>query len=330
MILSVLEQGATIRAIAGRCRVEKRGNLLREIPLENIREYHLIGGVQITTNAMRDALARNIPIHFLTTQGKHLGRVQPNATSFTDLLRHQVRRTDDPEFCLAISKTIVRGKLENTRAVLMHYARKQSNEIFKSAAQFQSDVLEQIESSQDLNVLRGFEGVAAQAHFAAISELLPLEFPQFPGRRRRPPTDPLNAMLSFGYAMLLTRVMTATQLAGLHAGFGFLHVSHGARPALALDLMEEFRTALVDRFALGLISRNRINTDHFETNKTAVLLNPEGRSKFVMLFSQRLNEHVTAPNGKQYTYEQLIQHQARMMAQCIRDNNPNYHPLRVR
>lgn len=330
MIVSILEQGATIRAVAGRCRIEKRGALLREIPLEQIREYQIIGGVQITTNALRDALARNISVHFLTTHGKYLGRIQPNATSFTDLLRHQVRRTDDPQFTLGIAKAIVRGKLENTRVVLQQYARDKKSDLAQAASLFQTQVLERLQDAHDLDYLRGLEGVAAQAHFAALGELLPSGFPEFPGRRRRPPTDPLNAMLSYGYALLLTRVQTAVQLAGLHPGFGFLHVSHGARPALALDLMEEYRSALIDRFALGLLSRNRMGMEHFEVRKTAVLLNETGRSKFIAYFNQRLSQTITAPDGTTKSYEQLFAHQARHMASCLRYSNPNYQPLRVR
>ncbi len=317
--LYLTEPGSKLRLEGGRLRIEKNGQLLHDFPREMVDDAVLVGGTQVTTQAMRDLLARGAPLHLLTTHGSYLGRLEPAASGNTELLRAQVRRGDDPIFALELSRILVLGKLVNSRTVLLRLARRHSTLELLDALELHRLALEQAQAASNQDHLRGIEGVAAQGYFAALASLLPPEW-GFTGRGRRPPPDPVNAMLSFGYTLLLTRVLSGLQQVGLHPGVGFLHVSHGQRPALALDLMEEHRAPLVDRLVLGLVSRRRLNPGHFIKAEGGVWLGPEGRKLFIRAFEERLTEA---------GYRELFVRQARLLANHLRGGEP-YRPIRVR
>lgn len=317
--LYLTEPGSRLRLEGGRLRVEKEDRVLHDLPREVVDDVVLAGGTQVTTQAMRDLLARGAPLHLLTTHGTYLGRLEPAASGNTEVLRAQVRRSDDPAFALELARTLVLGKLANTRAVLLRLARRRGEPELLAALEAHRLALEQARAAPDLDYLRGTEGAAAQGYFAALAALLPPEW-GFGGRGRRPPPDPVNAMLSFGYALLLTRVLSGLQRAGLHPGMGFLHASHGQRPALALDLMEEHRAPLVDRLVLGLVSKRRLAPGQFTRAEGGVWLGPEGRRLFIRAFEERLSE-----GG----YRGLFARQARLLADHLRGGEP-YRPVRVR
>jgi CRISP-associated protein Cas1 len=327
--LVLSEQGVVLRLRAGRLQVEKNGQVLDSLPIGQVESVQAIGGVQITTQALRALLAQAIPLHVLSTSGWHLGRMQPHGHGVV-LLRAQVHCTDDPAFVLALAQRLVAGKLDNARVVLARWGREHNSPDCHRASAIQAQHCEQLLWASDLDMLRGHEGAAARAYFAAFGGLVPAVFGPFIGRNRRPPTDPVNAMLSFGYTLLLSQVLSALVLVGLHPDMGFLHVSCGTKPALALDLLEEFRAGVVDRLVLTILNRRYLSVEDFERFPDKILLNDVGRKRFIELFVKRLCETTTDNNGSKLSYTQLIQSQARTLAQCVRNNDPAYEPWKLR
>jgi CRISPR-associated protein Cas1 len=321
--------GSKLRLNAGRYRVEKKGEVLIDVPAEGVSEVILLGGTQITTQAMRHLLTHQARIHLMTQQERHIGTLEPSSSSRPDLLRAQVRRTDDPAFRLEVAKIIVAGKLENARTVLTRLQREHPNATLTAeAATFQRLTRETMQSVTTENEVRGLEGIAAQAYFAAVAEIVPADW-RFTTRRRRPPPDPVNAMLSFGYTLVLGRVISALHTAGLHPGIGCLHVSHGARPALALDLMEEYRAAIIDRMVLRIVQRGQINPADFTSTEQGCRFGNTARDQFIRLFEARMRDQITHENTTQ-TYARVIRSQARNFAALIRGETSTYTPLRIR
>lgn len=227
-----------------------------------------------------------------------------------------------------MARKLVAAKVENSRVVLARLARERPSPLLKASSSLLGEVSQALATADDLEALRGLEGLAAQAYFGALGEVIPPGWGPFLGRRRRPPTDPVNALLSFGYSLLLTRVAAALQQVGLHPAIGFLHVSHGTRPALALDLMEEYRAPLVDRMVLGILSRRLLRPEQFTAAEGGVYLNAEARTRFLELFAARLGEKI-AVGSRPTTYREIMLLQARAFAAHLRGEAP-YQPLRIR
>jgi CRISP-associated protein Cas1 len=320
--------GSKLRLKNGRYVVTLRDEIILETPCEGVREVILLGGTQVTTQAMRHLLTHQARLHLLTQEERHIGSLEPSSSGKTETLRAQVRQTDRLDFRLGTAKTLVCAKLENTRVVLQRMARDHQSQLATEAADFQRLAIERVQTTQTENEVRGFEGIAAQAHFAALGEVIPALW-GFDTRQRRPPPDPINAMLSFGYTLLLTRMHSAVQSAGLHPGIGCLHVSHGARPALALDLIEEFRAALVDRFVLNIALRQLLKPEDFTQTVQGCRFSSRARDHFIRLWEAKVQ--TTVKHGDQtLTYARLIRKQAMSFAAYIRLEQPEYQPLRIR
>jgi CRISP-associated protein Cas1 len=321
--------GSKLRLKNGRYLVTLRDEILLETPAEGIQEVILLGGTQITTQAMRHLLTHQARLHLLTQEERHIGTLEPTQNSKTDTLRAQVRQTDRLDWRLQTAKLIVMAKLENTRIVLQRLARDHpSSNLAQEASEFQRLAMHSVETAQTENEVRGYEGIAAQAHFAVLSEIIPAHW-QFSTRERRPPPDPINAMLSFGYTLLLTRIISALQSAGLHIGIGCLHVSHGTRPALALDLMEEYRAALVDRFVLNIALRELLKPSDFMQTTQGCRFSSQARDHFIRLWEARIQTTIQHQE-KTLTYARLIRQQAKDFAAYTRLETQTYQPLRIR
>jgi CRISP-associated protein Cas1 len=350
--LHVTQPGSVLHLNAGRLQIHKRGQMLHDTPGEHIEEVMLYSGTQATTQAMRYLLTQETSLHLVTQNGAYIGRLEPGSGGQTELLKAQVRLTDDPTSTLETARAIVQGKLENARTVLARQARSQQTKnnqaqatqpssqpsgqassqpypATQTALEAHQHALEQTAQASTLDELRGLEGYSARTYFAAMTEVIPSQW-DFTGRNRRPPKDPVNAMLSFGYTLVLSKILTATQRTGLHPSIGFLHVSHGKRPALALDILEEFRTSLVDRLVLAIISRGTLQPEDFERFDEGCRMNRDARGSFLKILEERLSEPITCPDGVSRPYRETIQHQVRMMARYVRGDESQYQPLKIR
>lgn len=314
-------------------RIEKQTRL--RVPLLNLDGIVCFGRVGCSPALMAACAKANVSISFLTPYGGFLAAVTGFTPGNVVLRREQYRRADDEAATLAIAKEFVAAKIANSRGVLLRAARDSKDaevqsELQRHARRMANDiVLARKETS--LDALRGREGESASTYFTAFPLMISPHAKgfDFTTRNRRPPTDPINALLSFLYSMLTHDARSACEVTGLDAAVGFLHRDRSGRPGLALDLIEEFRAFLVDRLTLSLINRRQIQPDDFEfTDSGAVLLKEKPRKTVLAAYQQRKQETITHPFLNEKTTVGLLIHlQARLLARHLRGDSDAYPPF---
>lgn len=276
---------------------------------------------------------------FFSETGYFLGRWEgvPNTSVF--LRRDQYRKADDPDFATAISRSIIKAKVQNCRTSLLRSAREADNEAEKVELAARADELSVIlrwldREANSIQAARGFEGRAASVYFGAFSLMLRWQRDSFAftGRTRRPPRDRINCLLSFLYALVRHDCIAALTATGLDPFVGYLHAGRPNRPSLALDLMEEFRPAIADRLAITLINRKQINKDDFIVRDGgAVEFTDNGRKNVIAAYQTRKQDTLTHPLlNEQYRYGQLMLVQSRLLARHIRGDLPEYIPFQAK
>lgn len=298
------------------------------LPLIRINHLVVFRGVDVSNELMLRCTHDDRGVTWLSRNGRFLGRLLP-ATSGNPLLRlEQARAYDDPQRRLHLAKTFVAGKIQNYRQLLLRAARdapSQRANTLRTLAAEHAEALTKVSKTHSLTEILGLEGQVARSYFQALPQLAS---GAVRGRSRRPPQDPVNCLLSFGYSLLRTAVTGALEHVGLDPYIGYLHGARPGKPSLALDVMEEFRPLLVDRTVLTLCNRKQIAAKHTITDPTGgVQLTDEGRKLFLNEWSrarQRNWPHptlrTTAPAGV------LPLLQARLLARHLRGDQPTYQP----
>ncbi len=327
--------------------VEKRSV---RVPLQKVDQVVVMGDSTVTTPALLALLSQNAEVCFCSYWGKFQGRLAPEVSKNVFVRRAQFQAHEAYRRRVALAARFVRGKLHNQRTLLLRSQRAQTDgdgggklgELADriGAALGEIDRLHieedgppdprypQAESA--LGTLHGLEGASAASFFAGLRILLKQEL-GFDGRHRRPPADPVNALLSFGYTLLMNHVMSAVQVAGFDPYIGFLHSEGYGKPALALDLMEEMRTPIVDSVVLTVINKNIVRPEHFEEVYGAYRLTTGGRKLFLQQFEQRLNTEITHPVFQyKATYRRCLELQARLLAKFLLGEVPVYRPFQIR
>lgn len=328
--LYVTEQGARIEKEYRRVLVTKHDEVLLAVPLARLTEVVLVGRTGVTTPALLMLLDAGIPLSFVTRTGKLRGRLSPPSAKNLPLRHAQYDRARDPEFCLTVSRSIVDGKLRNSRA-LAHRLRRSHPQVAARWLERIEQAIDALAGASDLDTVRGIEGSAAKAYFGVFREALRPEM-AFEKRTRRPPRDPANALLSFGYTLLTQNLMTACEVVGLDPYDGFFHADKYGRPALALDLVEEFRGPVVDSVVRLVINKRMIEPDDFEPgHKGGTYLRDRAMTTFLRQYSHRLNTAILHPRyGRRLTYQKVFEVQARLLAKTIQGELDRYRPFRVR
>lgn len=332
--LYVQTQGTQLRLEQDSLRVRIPDVSGRKIlPLKRIESIVVYGHVDLSTELITRCAQDNRPVTWMTQGGRYLARLD-SAVHGNVLLRHaQHQLHDDPAARLGIARNIVAGKIRNSRWILLRAARDATaapRDRMRAVIGELEGALAATATAESLDVVMGIEGNAARAYFTALRDALrPAEgIPAFTHRNRRPPTDPVNALLSFTYGLLRGLVHGATEQVGLDPYIGFLHGLRPGKPALALDLMEEFRPVLADRFALTLFNRRQLRPEHFE-NVTggAVRLTDDGRKAVIAAWQEWKTqpwEHSLA--GRDAPAGLLPTVQARILARHLRGELPGYLP----
>jgi CRISP-associated protein Cas1 len=223
----------------------------------------------------------------------------------------------------------VRGKLKNYRNLLMRSQREHGWDLGKAVAQVENAIAP-IDRTEKIDSLRGLEGSGSAAYFGVFGQLIRAEGFAFTTRNRRPPTDPINAMLSFGYALLLHDVQSAVNIVGFDPYLGYLHTERYGRPSLALDLMEEFRPLVVDAMVLGAVNKRVLVAEDFaaEPVSRAVSLSDDGRKAFLRLYEQKKQSKFKHPVlGRQCSYQEAFEIQARLLGKYLMGETTQYPPL---
>lgn len=333
--LYVTTQGAYLRKSgqAIEVRIERETKL--RVPLHNLDGIVGFGRVSMSPALMGACAAAGVTISFMKRNGRFLASVLGPAHGNVLLRRAQYRCADDVEQCLTASRAVVCGKIGNCRTVLRRAARDTDSEERKTAldriAKKLTASLQEVGNATTLDQLRGIEGDASKLYFSVLNSLINVtakEF-EFTKRSRRPPLDPINALLSFAYTLLAHDVRSACEATGLDVQVGFLHKDRPGRPGMALDLMEEFRPFLADRMVLSLINRQQIQPRDFELRESgAVYLNENGRKSFLTSWQQRKQETITHPFlDEKSTVGLLMMIQAKLMSRYLKGDLDTYPPF---
>ena len=334
--LYVTTQGSYLRKDGETVVVEVEKETRLRLPLLNLGGIVCFGNVLCSPFLLGACAEAGIALSFLTEYGRHLADVVGAPSGNVLLRRTQYRLADDPAASTALARAFVAGKLANTRHVLRRAARESSPDpaALERAAELIAHRLRALATAPDVDTVRGLEGEAAAQYFSVFAQLVAQQREHFPfgDRNRRPPTDPLNALLSYLYTLLRFDAAAALTTHGLDPAVGFLHRDRPGRDSLALDLIEEFRAPLADRFALSLINRQQIRPAHFRSAETgAVLLTDDGRKEVLTAWQKRKQEEIEHPFLDDKLPIGLLLHaQALLLARHLRGDLDAYPPFEWR
>ena len=313
------------------------------LPIHNLESLAAFGPITITGPALDLCWEHGVAVHYLSEGGYLQARLTGVADTSVTLRRAQFRAADVPSRCAAIARCIIAGKIQNSRNSLLRAARETEADSERDQLTTVTDSLarqleelgrwtaDDLERPGALDALRGAEGMAAKRYFEVFTFLLKQQRDTFAftGRSRRPPRDRINCLLSFLYALVRHDCLAALTTAGLDPFVGYLHAERPNRPALALDLMEEFRPWVADRLAVTLINRQQIGVDDFRIREGgAVELTDAGRKRVLKVYQERKQDTLQHPLLDQnLRLAQLPFVQARLLARHLRGDVPDYLPL---
>jgi CRISPR-associated protein Cas1 len=329
-ILVVQNPGAYVGRRGGEITITLEGETLTKHPIEQIQSVYLFGAIQISTQAVQGCLERSIPIAYFSPAGRFLGMTQGLPTSGTDARQGQYRLHGQPVLRARLAARILSAKIHNQRVMLMR-----NGDAPKPA-------LDELAKLRDLAAkgnftlesLRGIEGSAAAIYFQHFGTMLKgtaFENFDFNGRNRRPPKDPVNALLSQGYSILAKELTGICHAVGLDPFLGFLHQPRYGRPALALDLMEEFRPLIADSVALSVLNRRELDVGDFVKTTRGTFMGDEGRKQFWRAWFRRMDSEVSHPQfGYKMSYRRMLDVQVRQLWRFCRGEATEYHPFTTR
>ena len=325
--LYVQEQGAFVGKTNGRLTVKKQGEQLAEVRLKDVSQLVLCGNIGISAQTIQLLCEADVPVVHLSgghwfygvTRGITLRNAYDRAAQFDAAAK--------PHKCLEFARQIVLDKVANQRTMLRRNA-PASREIDR-ALRDMDDVLKAVPKAGDLGALLGHEGTGAAAYFRHFGQMLrPRDFDaswDFTTRNRRPPKDPVNALLSFAYAMLVKECTVALLAEGLDPFWGFYHQPRHGRPSLALDLMEPLRPTVADSAVLTAVNTGMVVARDFQMSGNACVLRPAGRRGLIRAYEARLDQLVTHPTfGYRCSWRSVIRVQARLLARWLRGDVPRF------
>jgi CRISPR-associated protein Cas1 len=316
------------------------------VPLIKIEQVVVLADSTVTTPALLALLAQKADVCFCAYNGQFAGRLTPEFSRNGLLRIEQHKAHNDYARRLALAQQFVAAKLANQRTQLLRANRKLEDPAIAAAAEQLAGVMRSVktlvvpatvivdpvrpQADTPLGTLQGLEGAGAASYFGAFPKLLRATF-GFDGRHKRPPTDPVNAMLSFGYVLLMNNVLSAIGLVGLDPYVGYLHSSQYGKPALALDLMEEFRPIIVDSVVQTVINNRILDDGDFQAEMNAYRLTDAARRKFLLKFEERLEQTVQHPTFEyQATYRRCLELQVRLLAKTLTGEIAAYPPFVAR
>lgn len=304
---------------------------LTSIPVAQVSQVVLFGNVGLTTPAINILLKHGIDTVFLSKNGEYRGRIVGSMNPHVNLRKVQYQRIGDPHFTLEMAKGFVAAKLHHQRVLLQRHNREQPDEIITTAIQQMAEIARKVPQCADLPSLLGLEGKGSAAYFRGYRRLFSTGW-GFIDRNRRPPRDPVNVLLSFGYSLITQLAFGAVQTVGLDPYGGFLHDISYNRPSAALDIVEEFRP-VVDGIVLWCCRSGQVTLNHFVQSpaERPVILDEEGKKKFLQAFETRMEVKFMHPVlKKRLPIRQCMIEQARQVAKCITTGLASYQGMGFR
>ena len=328
--LYVSEQGARIGIRGGRAVVSKGYNEIESARMIDVSQVSVYGNVQISSQFMRAAFRRETPVCWFSYGGWFQGIAHGLPSKHVELRRRQVAIASQAG--LPIARRMIQGKIRNSRTMLRRNAGEDVDRVLTQL----NGLATQAASAKSVESLLGMEGTAARLYFSQFATMLKVKDEsvgnfEFKSRNRRPPRDPVNCLLSFGYS-LLVKDFTATVLAvGFDPYLGIYHRPRFGRPALALDLAEEFRPLVAESVVLGLINNGELRSSDFTVRAQGVAMKSQARRAFIRAYERRLDQEVIHPVYKyRITYRRVFEVQARMLGACLLGEIPEYTPFMTR
>jgi len=328
-MLYVSRQGCYLCLRQEQVLIKQGDEVLQAVQLPLVEQILIFGKSQVTTQLIRACLWRDIPIAYLSRMGFCYGRILPVSRGYRQLVRYQ-QEVGFPERLLT-ARAIVRAKLKNSRVLLLRQQRKRPSTTLEQAIQSLDYLSQQTSHANALDQLMGLEGAGANAYFGAFAECLNNPDFTFTARSRRPPGNEVNALLSFGYQVVWNHLLSLIEIQGLDPYMACLHEGNHQHPALASDLVEEFRAPIIDSLVLYLINRHIVDAEQdFDFRDGGCFLNDLGRRKFLQAFVQRMEEPITADDGEQHPRWHVLSQQVKAYKQFVYDPARSYHPYQIR
>jgi CRISPR-associated protein Cas1 len=329
--LFVTREGAYLKKDGAAVEVRQDGQTLLRVPLHNLDGIVCLGyDIGASAQLMAGCAEAGVTLSFCSPHGKFLAAARGFTPGNVLLRRAQYRQADAEADCIRHARSFVAAKVTNTRNILLRHTRDHTShpEIDAALPVLRRNALAVLRA-KSLEELRGIEGESASAYFAAFARLINVPGFEFPGRVRRPPTDPVNALLSFCYSLLAHDCRSALESVGLDAAVGFLHRDRPGRPSLALDLMEEFRPVFAERGVLTMLNRRQIQPGDFLHRETgAVELTDDARKRILVSWQERKQDEITHPFLQEKMSLGLVPFvQARLLARAIRGDLDAYPPF---
>lgn len=327
--LYVSQQGCYV-ALQKESLVIRRGDeILAKVQLPLLEQVLIFGKAQVTTQAIHVCLARQIPILYLSRMGYCYGRILAIEQGYRALLRYQQQLGLSER--LGIARSIVLAKIKNCRVILQRQQRRLGPDCFGTVLRDLDYFAEMAVQASSLSKLNGYEGAAANVYFSAFGQCLSSSDFNFVARSRRPPGNPVNALLSFGYQLLWNHLLTLIEFQGLDPYQGCLHEGSERHAALASDLIEEFRAPIIDSLVLYLVNNSMVKADRdFRFQDGGCFLNESGRRCFLTAFVQRMEEIVTLDDGGHYPRWHLLLRQVKRYKKFVYAPTQGYEPYRIR
>ena len=327
------KQGSTIGYASGRLEIREKGEKTTTIRLSDVSSVTNFGNINITPRAFRELMGNGIPICHLSYGGWFYGISHGFLNKNIELRREQFLLANDKEKSLALAKQFVLGKIRNSRTLLRRNSKKDAKDAIKELTR----IAIKVSRAKDINTLLGLEGFAAKIYFSKFQTMFTekegkrgLKF-NFLTRNKRPPKDPVNAMLSFGYALLVKDLTIILLSSGFDPFMGIFHQIKYGKPALALDLIEEFRPIIVDSVVIGTINRGELTIEDFIISGVGVAIKPDARKKFIKAYERRMDETIIHPIfGYKISYRRILEVQTRLLGRCLMGEIPKYPPFCTR
>jgi CRISP-associated protein Cas1 len=340
--LYLQEQGSILFKNNDRFSVEKEGRQLSEISVRRVEQILVFGNITLTTPAMQHCMSSNIPVTFLSQHGSYFGRLEATTADHSALERFQYLRSLDEPFSLAIARSLVEAKIRNSRAMIQKRrgmaweSNGELKEKFDTILSLMMSLAEESKNCENMETLRGLESKSEALYFELYGLLFKKGLPFYTStfrRVRRPPTDPVNSLLSFGYTLLHSNIFSLVRMKGMNPYIGFLHAEEKGNPALINDLMEEFRT-IIDSMTLDTLNkallRNKDFYSHDHNEESGCFMSDDARKTFLELFEEQMREELHDPqSGKTMNMRRLMELQVVKISEVLAGTRAVYEPWRA-
>ena len=324
----VVGYGYSIRKNGGRLEISRDGEVVKSLPFRDVSQLSIYGTAYITMPVLRDMMQRGIPVCYFSQGGWFYGFTTGMTHKNVELRMLQYATASDPNASLKLSRGFVRGKIRNCRTILRRNDKEASKKILNQL----KNLAEDVENVERVDRLLGLEGAAAQIYFSRFDNLLKDGSGFFfENRNKRPPKDPVNAVLSYLYGILSKELFTTLLAVGFDPYLGFYHQPKYGRPALALDMMEEFRPLIADSVTLSLFNNGQLGKNDFIINSLGVSLKGDAKKKVIRGYERRINTKITHPVFDYIvSYRRVLEVQARLLSRTLSGELDSYPPFCTR